>query len=135
VAAPGSRDFGFLSVLASFHTRPRILLKIPPGAFTPPPKVDSALVGMDLPGEGTQLRVTAADQESFLGFVLGCFGQKRKTLLNNLRGSFGPERAREAIAAAGLPQGVRAEGMGLGQFAALYRATKSGGGAGGRGGS
>jgi 16S rRNA (adenine1518-N6/adenine1519-N6)-dimethyltransferase len=122
VAGPGSRDFGFLSALASFHTRPRILLKIPPGAFTPPPKVDSALVGMNLPGEDGQLGLAVAEQGPFLKFVLGCFGQKRKMLLNNLRGAFGAGRVREAIAAAGLPAGVRAEGMGLPQFAALYRA-------------
>ncbi|MGH9787665.1 MAG: 16S rRNA (adenine(1518)-N(6)/adenine(1519)-N(6))-dimethyltransferase RsmA, partial [Candidatus Acidiferrales bacterium] len=44
VAAPGSRDYGYLSVVAQFYTRPDILMPVPPGAFRPPPKVESSLV-------------------------------------------------------------------------------------------
>ncbi len=123
VASPGSRDFGFLSALASFHSRPRILLRIPPEAFSPPPKVISALVGMQVPGEAAQLGI--ANLDGFLQFVLECFGQKRKTLLNNLRKPEGAARFREIIAAVGLPPNVRAETMALRDFAALYQAMQS----------
>src|SRR4029077_20477902 len=51
VARPGPRDYGYLSVLTQFFSRPVIALKLPPGAFRPPPEVRSALVSMKLPGE------------------------------------------------------------------------------------
>ena len=51
VARPGRRSYGYLSAACQFYTQPEILLRIPPGAFRPPPRVTSALVRMALPGE------------------------------------------------------------------------------------
>src|SRR5215510_12059680 len=56
VARPFSRDYGYLSVLTQYFSRPAIALKLPPGAFQPPPEVGSALVSMKLPGENAELQ-------------------------------------------------------------------------------
>ena len=77
VAAPGRRDYGYLSVASQWFGKPEIAFKIPPGAFQPPPKVDSALVSFRMPGERVNQHV--ADAAAFLDFVKECFAQKRKT--------------------------------------------------------
>lgn len=118
-AKPGSRDYGWLSVLAQFHTRPEIGLRIPPGAFRPPPKVDSALVQMTPPGESARLQLE--DEEGFLGFAQICFGQKRKTLVNNLKTRYTVQAARKALEALGCGAQVRAEELGLAELAELFR--------------
>jgi 16S rRNA (adenine1518-N6/adenine1519-N6)-dimethyltransferase len=119
-ARPGCREYGYLSVLAQFHSRPEIRLRIPPGAFLPPPRVFSALVSMQLPGDGAALGI--ADTAAFFEFVKLCFAQKRKTLWNNLRGSVGDERLRAALDAAGIEPRTRAEEFSVAEFAAIYRA-------------
>ncbi|MGB6431362.1 MAG: 16S rRNA (adenine(1518)-N(6)/adenine(1519)-N(6))-dimethyltransferase RsmA [Candidatus Acidiferrales bacterium] len=119
-ARPGRREYGYLSVLAQFHARPEIRLKIPPGAFRPRPRVFSALVSMELPGAGSTLGI--ADTAAFFEFVKVCFAQKRKTLWNNLRGAVGEERTKIALAAASIEPRTRAEELSVPQFAALYRA-------------
>jgi 16S rRNA (adenine1518-N6/adenine1519-N6)-dimethyltransferase len=119
-ARPGRREYGYLSVLAQFHARPEIRLRIPPGAFRPRPRVFSALVNMELPGEGASLGI--ADTAAFFEFVKLCFAQKRKTLWNNVRAAVGEERAKKALAAAGIEPRTRAEELSVAQFAAIYRA-------------
>jgi 16S rRNA (adenine1518-N6/adenine1519-N6)-dimethyltransferase len=118
-ARPGRREFGFLSVLAQFYAQPEILFRIPPGAFRPRPKVSSALVRLAIRRE----RAKVSDETKFIAFVGKCFEQKRKTLLNNLKHMDGAEQASEAIRAAGLPPGVRAEELTVEKFAALYKAV------------
>src|SRR5262250_3337384 len=120
VAQPGTRDYGFLSVLTQYFSRPTIALKLPPGAFQPPPEVGSALVSMKLPGENAKLQFE--DSGPFLKFVKACFAQKRKTPVNNLRGTFGPERTKQALAELKLESSVRTEELSVGQLAKLFRA-------------
>jgi 16S rRNA (adenine1518-N6/adenine1519-N6)-dimethyltransferase len=118
-ARPGSRDYGYLSVASQYYSRPEIGLKIPPGAFSPPPKVHSALVSMLLPGENVKLEI--GDEPAFLKLVQSCFAQKRKTLRNNLR-AVAPDLAiQSALAASDLPADARAEQLSVAQFAALWR--------------
>ncbi|HUL15714.1 MAG TPA: 16S rRNA (adenine(1518)-N(6)/adenine(1519)-N(6))-dimethyltransferase RsmA [Terriglobales bacterium] len=117
-ARPGTRDYGYLSVLTQFHSKPCIALKIPPGAFRPPPKVGSALVSLVLPGEGARLAI--GDEGRFFDFVKMCFAQKRKTLLNNLRAAADPEEIKTALNTMGLKSGARAEELSIEQFARLY---------------
>jgi 16S rRNA (adenine1518-N6/adenine1519-N6)-dimethyltransferase len=119
-AKPGRREFGFLSVLAQFYAQPEILFRIPPGAFRPRPKISSALVRLAIRRE----RANVGDENKFIAFVGKCFEQKRKTLLNNLKPIAGAEKASEAIRAAGLPPGVRAEELTVEKFAALFRALR-----------
>jgi len=118
-ASPGSRLYGYLSVAAQFYTRPEFVLRLPRGAFRPPPEVASALVTLRLPGERTRLQL--GDEARFLDFVKVCFAQKRKTLVNNLRTLAVPELVREALAALKVRSDVRAEQLAVAQFAALFR--------------
>jgi len=119
VAAPGHRDYAWLSVLCRYFTRPEIVLRIPPGAFRPPPKVQSALVSMQLPGERARLNV--ARDEAFLEFLRQSFAQKRKTLRNNLKSIFPDEKIAAAFSACDLTPNARAEELSLVQFADLFR--------------
>jgi 16S rRNA (adenine1518-N6/adenine1519-N6)-dimethyltransferase len=118
VARPGTRDYGYLSVLTQFFSRPVIALKLPPGAFRPPPEVRSALVSMKLPGEDAKLGI--ADIRKFLEFVKACFAQKRKTLVNNLRGLATPAKVKEVLATMKLGAAARAEELSVAELGALY---------------
>ena len=117
VAPPQSREYGYLSVVSQWFSRPEIVFRIPPGAFRPPPKVASALVSFRMPGERTK---NALENESaFLDFVKECFAQKRKTVRNNLRPRLGM-RAEDVLGQAGLSPDARAEQLTISQFAALF---------------
>jgi len=118
VARPGRREYGYLSAACQFYTHPEIALKIPPGAFRPPPKVQSALVEMTLPGERAKLSIR--DEAKFLKFIQLCFGQKRKTLRNNLRALASDQQIRAALENGGLRLDARAEQLTLAQFSALF---------------
>jgi 16S rRNA (adenine1518-N6/adenine1519-N6)-dimethyltransferase len=113
-AAPGGRDYGYLSVLTQVHARPRILCDVPRSAFRPPPKVDSAVVLLEPldPEEAWQ----TADREGFLRFASDCFLHKRKTLRNNLAPRYGRERMDALVEGK-----LRAEQLSVAQLAALYR--------------
>jgi 16S rRNA (adenine1518-N6/adenine1519-N6)-dimethyltransferase len=120
-AHPNVRDYGYLSALCQFYAQPKIALRIPPGAFRPPPKVKSALVGMALPGAQASLNITGeANEKRFLDFVQTCFSQKRKTLRNNLLAIATDKKIHEALAATALRPDARAEQLTLLQFAALF---------------
>jgi 16S rRNA (adenine1518-N6/adenine1519-N6)-dimethyltransferase len=117
-ARPGRREYGYLSAACQFYTRPEIVLRIPPGAFRPPPRVTSALVRMTLPGERASLDVR--DEQRFLEFVQMCFEQKRKTLRNNLRAIAQDDQIHAALDACGLRPDARAEQLSLAQFSGLF---------------
>ena len=117
VAAPGSRDYAYLSVLTQYFTRPELVLQIPPSAFRPPPEVASALVTLRLPGERAKL--SAIDKDQFLKFVKLCFSQKRKTLANNLRSRAKLNQVRAALSALNLRPDVRAEQLSISELAKL----------------
>jgi len=116
-AQPGTRDYGYLSVVTQFYTRPEFVFEIPRDAFEPPPEVASALVTLRLPGERAKLSLS--DASRFLDFVKLCFSQKRKTLVNNLRSLAKPDRVREALASLNLRPDARAEQLPVAQLAAL----------------
>jgi len=113
-ALPGSRPYAYLTVLTQLDTNPRIEFGIPPGAFSPPPKVDSALVTFQMKSEGT--RLAAQERKTLLEFVKLCFAHKRKNLLNNLAPVYGRPRVETELRALGLPPTVRAEQVALEQF-------------------
>src|SRR5712692_3383096 len=116
-AQPGTRDYGYLSVVTQFYTRPEFVFEIPRDAFNPPPEVTSALVTLRLPGERAKLSLSDASRS--LDFVKLCFSQKRKTLVNNLRSLAKPDRVREALATLNLRPDSRAEQLPVAQLAAL----------------
>jgi len=125
VARPGTREYGYLSVATQFYTQPEIVLRIPPGAFRPPPRVTSALVHLRALGAGPRLGVE--DPIEFLGFAQACFGQKRKKLLNNLQTLAPRAQALAWLEAAGAPAGARAEELSLAQLAAVWLAASTSG--------
>jgi 16S rRNA (adenine1518-N6/adenine1519-N6)-dimethyltransferase len=118
-APPGSRDYGYLSVLVHVHSEPRIVLGVPPGAFSPPPKVHSALVEFAMKPKFPAW--TADERATFLVFVQRCFAHKRKNLLNNLAQVRGKERVRAALEGMHLPATTRAEELSVGQFAEFQK--------------
>jgi 16S rRNA (adenine1518-N6/adenine1519-N6)-dimethyltransferase len=118
VAPPGRRDYGYLSVVSQWFSRPELVMRIPPGACRPPPRVASALVSLRMPGAGETIDV--GDETAFLDFVKECFAQKRKTLRNNLRTRLGT-RATEFLREAGLSPDARAEELSVSKFAELFR--------------
>ena len=121
VAHPGRREYGYLSAACEFYTQPRIALRLPPGAFSPPPKVKSALVELASPGERARLNIGDAGNETrFLKFVQACFSQKRKTLRNNLRSISSEEEIHAALNATGLRLDARAEQLSLPLFAEIF---------------
>jgi 16S rRNA (adenine1518-N6/adenine1519-N6)-dimethyltransferase len=112
VALPCHREYGYLTLQTALFVDARLLFEVKPGAFRPPPQVDSAVVL--LTPHGRDLGV--GDREAFLRFLSHCFRQKRKTLRNNLAGIYG----KEAIDP--WPEGgLRAEQIPLTQFAELFR--------------
>src|SRR5262249_1394113 len=80
VAAPGSRDYGYLTVATAVFAQAQVLFHVMPGAFRPPPKVDSAVVLLTSRDAG----VACAERDAFLDFAAACFRHKRKTIRNNL---------------------------------------------------
>lgn len=133
VSPPKHREYGYLSVATQFYSTPEITFRIPPGAFRPPPKVDSALVTLNFPGADANLKMR--DASTFMDFVQLCFAQKRKTLINNLRAKFAKKKASrksasnttpefdlaEVLREAGISITARAEELTVAQLAGLFR--------------
>jgi len=120
-AEAGADDYGALSVGVQAVARVEKLFNVAAGAFSPPPKVDSAVVRL------TPLAaplVTDAEGPRFRQLVVGLFGFRRKTLLRGLRelSGWAPEHAAAALAAAALDGTVRPETIAPAGFAALLRA-------------
>jgi 16S rRNA (adenine1518-N6/adenine1519-N6)-dimethyltransferase len=117
VAKPGSDHYGRLALLAQWRAEPKIVMTLPPEAFTPAPKVHSAVVHLKrleaprYPCDGAVLqRITAM-----------AFNQRRKMLRSSLRG-LGPD-VEEKLRAAGIAPTARAEEISLEAFCALARLT------------
>ena len=118
-AKPGNKLYGYLSVATQFYSRPEFALRLPRGAFRPPPEVGSALVTLRFPGASAQVQIE--DAEAFLEFAKSCFSQKRKTLSNNLRGTAEPGRVREILQQLRLREDARAEQLTVADLAELYK--------------
>ena len=113
VADPGSKDFGRLSVMLQYHYHMERLFVVPPGAFNPAPKVDSAIVRM-IPrklGAGE----TANDPALFARVVTAAFSQRRKMLRNTLRELIGEA----ALSALGITPTARAEDIAVADYVRL----------------
>ncbi len=117
-ARPGTRAYGRLSVAIQFRAAPRVLSRIPPGAFLPPPEVESAIVAL-VPH--LHPPVSVSDEDAFFRVVAAGFGHRRKTLHNALAHGLGlpPSVVEGACASAGVPPNARAETLGLEALAAL----------------
>jgi 16S rRNA (adenine1518-N6/adenine1519-N6)-dimethyltransferase len=113
VAQPRSRDYGYLTISTALFADARLVCEVPPSAFRPPPKVDSAVV------EFTPRDPGVADTEDFLAFAAHCFHQKRKTIRNNLAGVYGKDVVESWPEAA-----LRAEQLSLPELEEMWRRTR-----------
>jgi 16S rRNA (adenine1518-N6/adenine1519-N6)-dimethyltransferase len=116
VAAPGTAAYGRLAVLAGWRTTARILFEVPPQAFTPPPKVTSAVVSLTPRAEA----LAPAPLEALERVTAAAFGQRRKMLRQALKTLGGDAAA--LLAAAGVDPTRRAETLSVPEFCALARA-------------
>ena len=116
VAGPGTKKRGSLSVWTQVHADARIALRLPPGAFHPPPKVDSAVVVLE-----PRVPQLGVDAEHFRTVVRAGFSQRRKTLENALSTQFPKALAREVVAQV-VGSGRRAETLTNEEWIALARA-------------
>lgn len=114
-AEPGTRSYGSLSVLTSLWCATELCFEVPPKCFRPAPKVDSAVVRLDVSPEP---RVAIPDPAAFRGLVRASFAQKRKMLRNTLRAAYG-EEAEPALERARVDGRRRAETLTLEEFARL----------------
>jgi len=119
VANPGSKAYGAISVLAQARARCVLVTVVPPSAFHPPPKVDSAVLRLELFPEPT---MGASSPVHFERVVRAAFSQRRKTVANSLGALFGKSVALEALAHTGIEPTVRAERLDLAAFTALAAA-------------
>ncbi len=119
-ASPGSKDWGVPSVLLQQRGPVEIERRVPRGAFHPPPRVDSAVVRLDLHGR----EPACADPDRFRLLVKAGFGQRRKTLRNALEAGrvASPEALRAALEAAGIDPSRRGETLSVEEWEAVDRA-------------
>jgi len=122
-AEPGGRDYGMLSATARLYARVEKLFTLPPAAFTPPPKVHSTVLRLTIDPRQEKLGVAG---DGFIDFLRLSFGQKRKTLWNNLRSKYEEDRLKQALASAHVKPGARAETLTLEQTAAVFQALRAG---------
>jgi 16S rRNA (adenine1518-N6/adenine1519-N6)-dimethyltransferase len=121
-AGPGGRDYGLLSVLLQAYAEVEMLFEIPAGVFLPPPKVDSAVLRIDML---ERPRAEISDHHRFVRVVKAAFAQRRKVLLNSLKTdkSLGDgAKLASALEKAGIDPGRRAETLSPQEFAAIERA-------------
>jgi len=120
-AEPGGREYGVLSATAQLYARVEKLFTLPPGAFAPPPKVHSTVLRLTIEPRQEELGVAG---DGFIDFLRLSFGQKRKTLWNNLKTRFADAELKSALAEARVKPSVRAETLSLEESAAVYRALR-----------
>jgi len=123
-APPGSKTYGALSVLTQAAAAVRLAFPVPPGAFSPPPQVDSAVLHLRPHREPP---VPLPDPRRFAAVVRAAFGQRRKSLANALAAGLAvpAETARDRCQAAGIDPGRRAETLSLAEFAHLALAFRA----------
>jgi 16S rRNA (adenine1518-N6/adenine1519-N6)-dimethyltransferase len=121
-AEPGGRDYGMLSATAQLYARVEKLFTLPPGAFVPPPKVHSTLLRLTIDPQQEKLGVVG---DGFNDFLRLSFGQKRKTLWNNLKLKYEGAELKRALAEAKVKATARAETLSLEESAAVYRALRN----------
>jgi len=122
-AQPGKSEYGLLTATAQLYARIEKLFSLPPGAFSPLPKVHSTVVRLTM---NSRLESLHVPEDGFIRFLKLSFGQKRKTLWNNLKSEYDSQVLRSAMERAGVKPAVRAEALSLEKTAALYRALSGG---------
>lgn len=122
-ARPGTSEYGLLSATAQLYSSVETLFTLPPGAFSPPPKVHSAVLRLRI---ASRIEALDVPEASFIDFLKKSFGQKRKTLWNNLKEHYQPSELTAALDKSRIKPTVRAEALSLEKSAALFRALLNG---------
>lgn len=117
-ASPGNKNYGRLSVMAQYHCHVIPVLQVPPGAFNPPPKVDSAVVRL-IPHQ--QKPVSLINEDTLHTVCAQAFNQRRKTIRNSLKNSLSEQQLIEL----GINPELRAENLSLQDFAKIANAVES----------
>ncbi|MDD2447432.1 MAG: 16S rRNA (adenine(1518)-N(6)/adenine(1519)-N(6))-dimethyltransferase RsmA [Tissierellia bacterium] len=117
IAQPGSKSYGSLSVFVNFYSDAQIVVKVPNTVFMPKPKVDSAVIKLEL-----KKNLPDIDREKFFKVVKAGFSKRRKTIINSLS-SYGfdieKDIIREALEESSIDPGVRAENISVEEFMKL----------------
>ncbi len=128
LAKPGSKTYGALTVAIRYRAEAARVMRVPPGAFFPPPEVDSAVIRLTVL---SRPRVAVADERLFVTVVRAAFGQRRKVLRNALAGirpgdgpPLGGAEVEDACARAHIDPRRRGETLSVEEFAALADALK-----------
>ena len=119
-AAPGTKEYGALSLAVQYYANPYIAAHVPPNCFMPRPNVGSAVITLDCLGATP---VPVKNERLMFRLIRASFNQRRKTLQNGIANSselnFTKEQVGEALEAIGLQPAIRGEKLGLTEFAAL----------------
>ena len=118
-AVPGASDYGAITAQIGYYGTVKRLFKVPAGCFVPAPKVDSAVVRIDLYSEP---KYKPIDEKLFHGLIKAAFEMRRKTLVNALNGKYphlSKDRIAEALLSLGHPEGVRGERLSTEDFVKL----------------
>lgn len=118
VAQPGTKQYGRLSVMVQQRCDVSIILRVAPGAFTPAPRVDSAVVRLN---PRLEPAVKPGEESDFASLVRTAFSVRRKTLRNSLRGMLDES----VIVDAGIRPQARAEELSVDDFVSLMRSYRS----------
>jgi 16S rRNA (adenine1518-N6/adenine1519-N6)-dimethyltransferase len=119
-AGPGTKDYGALSLAIQYYTVPEYICTVTPDNFIPRPKVDSAVIRLDLRKEAA---VETDDEKLLFQLIRAAFSQRRKTLVNSLSNAaiseISKEDVRQALGEMGLEESIRGEKLSLEDFAKL----------------
>ncbi len=118
-AAPATKDYGAISVATQYYSKPQIIMNVPSSSFIPAPKVDSAVVCMDILEKPS---VSPKDEKLFFKLIKAAFAQRRKTLVNALsgNGAFGTkEEIAKAVEMQDFSPTVRGEALSIEDFCTL----------------
>nr|WP_316626522.1 16S rRNA (adenine(1518)-N(6)/adenine(1519)-N(6))-dimethyltransferase RsmA [uncultured Ruminococcus sp.] len=119
-AKVGVRMCGAVTVAVNYYAEPELLFHVSAGSFMPAPKVDSAVIRLNV----REKPPVDADKEKFFAVVKASFGQRRKVIANSLSAGLGmgKEKVLAILERAGVPQNTRAEALRLEDFAAIANA-------------
>ena len=118
ICAPvGSRESGAVTVSVNYYAEPSLQFHVSAGSFMPAPKVDSAVIRLDVRKEPPVI----TDEEKFFKVVKAAFSQRRKVISNSLSSGLkmSKDEINEVLAAANVPSNARAEKLSLDDFAAI----------------
>lgn len=125
-AAPGTKNYGALSLAVQYYCEPYLAANVPPNCFMPRPAVGSAVIRLT---RHTSPVVTVKDASHMFRLIRASFNQRRKTLANGIKNfaelNYSREEVEAALTACGLDVNIRGEKLGLEEFARLSDTLQS----------